>query len=129
VLSWHFDNSSLLNVAHTKRKKTLHPPPPSRFAKQKLPSNVTVNKYTDLSSYLLLSFIVDLSHIGSLPFSCTMENALTGTQIPRCIKCKYVQTLRTSGVNEDGITENAITLFFAELENGITRKRSNLKIQ
>jgi hypothetical protein len=33
------------------------------------------------------------------------------------------------GVTEDGITENAITFFFAEPENGITRKRSNLKIQ
>jgi hypothetical protein len=30
------------------------------------------------------------------------------------------------GVTEDGITENAITLFFlAELEEGITGKRSN----
>jgi hypothetical protein len=32
-------------------------------------------------------------------------------------------------VTEDGITVNAITLFFAKAENGITRKRSNLKIQ
>jgi hypothetical protein len=33
------------------------------------------------------------------------------------------------GVTEDGITENAITLFLAEPEDGITGKCSNRKIQ
>jgi hypothetical protein len=31
-------------------------------------------------------------------------------------------------VTEDSITNNAITLFFAELENAITKNGSNLKI-
>jgi ABC-type metal ion transport system substrate-binding protein len=39
-----------------------------------------------------------------------------------------IQLAAPSGVTEDDITENAITLIFAEPENAITRKRYNQKM-